>query len=104
MAGSWGQTLGARSMKQYRGASTLLTDDGTEIRAGAGLEGNETRWSRYLTIAAENLPVVMNLSSGRIRLPNGAEGAFDRPNREAPPRTHFPAFRIRIEGNGDAPF
>ena len=91
-------------MKTYRGASTLITEDGTEIRAGADLKGDETAWGGYLTIDTENSTLVMNLWSGRIRLPSGAEGAFDRPNREAPPNPTLPMFRIRIEGNGDAPF
>lgn len=92
-------------MRSYRGASTLIAENDTEIRAGADLSGDERRWGGYLTIDIENWDVVKNLWSGRIRLPNGVEGAFDRPNREPrPPRFDLPVFRIRIEGNGDAPF
>ena len=92
-------------MNTYRGASTLIAESGTEIRAGADLKAADGSWGGYLTIDTENLDVVLNLWSGRIRLPSGSEGAFDRPNREAvPPRPELPMFRIRIEGNGDAPF
>jgi hypothetical protein len=92
-------------MKTYQGASTLTVEGGTEIRAGADLKGNERTWGGYLTIDTENWDLVKNLWSGRIRLPSGVEGAFNRPNREsAPPRFDLPIFRIRIEGNSDAPF
>lgn len=91
-------------MNTYRGASTLIVEDGAEIRAGADLKKSPTGWGGYLTVDSENIKTVVNLWSGRIRLANGKEGAFDRPNREpAPVRTDLP-FRIRIEGNGDAPF
>jgi hypothetical protein len=92
-------------MSTHRGASTLVTDHGTEIRAGADLKSTGSTWGGYLTIDTENWDIVKNLWSGRIRLPNGTEGAFDRPNRETtPPNFDLPMFRIRIEGNGDAPF
>jgi hypothetical protein len=92
-------------MKSYRGASTLIAEDGVEIRAGADLSGDERRWGGYLTIDDENWDVVKNLWSGHIRLPNSAVGAFDRPNRsEGPARSPSMPFRIRIEGNGEAPF
>jgi hypothetical protein len=89
---------------EHRGACTLIVEDGAEISAGADLKKSTIGWGGYLTVGAENIAAVLNLWSGRIRLSNGNEGAFDRPNREtAPVRTDLP-FRIRIEGNGDAPF
>ncbi|MEV6174867.1 hypothetical protein AB0L99_42515 [Streptomyces sp. NPDC051954] len=92
-------------MDIYKGASALIADDGVEIRAGADLKATGTSWGGYLTIDGQNWDIVKNLWSGRIRLPNGTVGAFDRPNRsEKPPTSPDLPFRIRIEGNGDAPF
>lgn len=92
-------------MSTYRGASTLIADGGTEIRAGADLKANDRSWGGYLTIDGRNWDIVKNLWSGHVRLPDGTVGAFDRPNRsETPPASADLPFRIRIEGNGDAPF
>lgn len=82
-----------------------MTENGTEIRAGADLKGSERSWGGYLTLDGENWDLVKNMWSGRLRLPDGREGAFDRPNRsELPPTSSEVPFRIRIEGNGEAPF
>lgn len=104
-AGPRGPTLWSLAMSAYRGPAILITDHGAEIRAGADLTATATTWGGHLTLDIENWDLVKNLWTGRIRHPNGVEGTFNRPNREAaPPNFDLPMFRIRIEGSGEAPF
>lgn len=92
-------------MSTYRGAATLITSSGTEIKVGADLQTRGADWGGLLTIDGENWNAVKNETSGRIRLSTGVEGEFLRPNpAELPPPSPSLPFRIQIVGNGDAPF
>lgn len=96
-------------MASYRGPAVLLTDVGTEFTVGADLRSltaTHESWGGLVTIAGEHWEAIKNKDKGfRLRLPTGTEASFFRQNpSESPPISASLPFRIRILGDGDAPF
>lgn len=92
-------------MSTYRGAAVLLLEHERELAADAYLrKGLSGSWSGTLAFPAEaKTPELLNLTEGRLCI-GDCEGAFIRPNTSDWIGSPTDQFRIRIEGNGDAPF
>lgn len=92
-------------MNTYRGDATLILDGGRELPVAANLVKNAVGdWHGTLAVLDQSKPIEMvNLQQGTLRVAAG-EGAFVR--RDISDWLDSPAgqFRIRIDGNGDAPF
>lgn len=92
-------------MNTYRGDASLITDGGRELPVAANLVKNAAgSWHGMLTVPDQSKPIEMvNLQQGTLRVADG-KGEFVR--RDISDWLDSPAgqFRIRIEGNGDAPF
>lgn len=92
-------------MSTYRGTAALLFGDGRQVDAVVNLSKDASgTWGGDLVFPAEaRTPELLNLAEGRVRIGN-RDGAFVRPDLSD--WTRFPAgwLRLRIEGNGDAPF
>lgn len=92
-------------MTTHRGAAALLLEDGRELTADAYLRKDiRGSWSGTLTFPAEaKTPELLNLTEGTLRV-GGREGKFVRLDTSdwiGPPAGQL---RIRVDGNGDAPF
>lgn len=94
-----------RAMSTHRGAAVLLLEDGRELTAEANLAKDDAgSWSGMLVFpVAAKTPDLLNLRHGRLRVV-GREGKFDRLDTSDWVDSPAGQFRIRIEGNGDAPF
>lgn len=97
-----------RSMSNYRGETSLILDNGRELTVTATLAktvlAGRTRWSGTLSVPAQSQPIELtNLAQGTLRTEHG-EGKFVRPDISDWLDSPAGQFRIRIEGNGDAPF
>lgn len=92
-------------MATHRGAVALLLEDGRELAAEANLSrDNAGTWAGSLSFPAEaKTPGLLNLSEGTLRI-DGRDGAFIRPDISDWLDSPVGQVRIRIEGNGDAPF
>jgi hypothetical protein len=92
-------------MQTYRGTALLLLDDDRQIAAGADLRKNDAgSWAGSLTFPAEaKTPELLNLTEGTLRIA-GRDGKFNRLNTSDWIGSPAGRVRIRIEGNGDAPF
>lgn len=92
-------------MTTHRGTTVFLLADGRELTAEANLtkDGVGT-WSGTLTFpAAAKTPGLLNLTDGTLRIA-GRDGKFIRPNAADWIGSPAGQVRIRIDGNGDAPF
>lgn len=92
-------------MSTHRGTAVLLLDDGRELTAEANLskDGAGT-WSGTLAFpAGAKTPGLLNLTEGVLRV-GGRDGKFIRPNTSDWLDSPAGQVRIRIDGNGDAPF
>ena len=72
-------------MSAYNGRAAIITDDGTEVPVTANLStrrnGLFTDWGGRLTpTSADGLQRVKTQSEGRLRLPDGREAQFLRPD------------------------
>jgi hypothetical protein len=92
-------------MTTYKGAALLLIDDGRQFTGEADLSKDAAgTWRGILTFAGEaHVPVLLNITEGRVRI-DGRDGAFVRPDTSDWAASPRGPFRMRIEGNGDAPF
>jgi hypothetical protein len=92
-------------MTTHRGAAALLFDDGRELTAAAYLrKGISGSWSGTLAFPAEaKTPELLNLTDGTLRV-GDRDGSFVRPDTSDWLDSPAGQFRVRIEGNGDAPF
>ena len=95
-------------MNNYRGDASLILDNGRAFPVAADLAktilGGRTVWSGTLSVPDQSKPVeVMNVQQGSVRTPHG-EGKFIRQDISDWLDSPAGQFRIRIEGNGDAPF
>ena len=90
-------------MSVYNGQAVILTEDDMEVPVSASLHhdrsGLRTAWSGTLT-PADDPQQVLNLTKGRLRLPDGREADFLRPNTSDWVGTN----RLTIIGQNDAPF
>ncbi|MET7711016.1 hypothetical protein [Streptomyces sp. NPDC005407] len=96
-------------MNTFRGAATLITDEGRELPVTANLRqgpvGLHTRWGGTLSVPHHQQPIELtNLQTGRLRIGDGQEAAFVRPDISDWMGSPAGLFQITIEGNGDAPF
>lgn len=68
----------------YNGPAVLLMEDEAEIPVTARLasyrDGLRTSWRGSITPTADGLQQVLNLDKGRLRLPDGTEADFLRPD------------------------
>ncbi len=89
----------------YSGTATLIREDGSEIAVTAELRtsanGLRTDWGGTIAAAPQHRVVLANETSGRLRLKDGREGAFARPE----PSTWVTEGRARVQGSdGEVPF
>ncbi|MGW2048521.1 hypothetical protein ACWCPF_25565 [Streptomyces sp. NPDC001858] len=94
-------------MSTYTGPAALILDNGRELPVTASLTqvavGRRTSWSGTLTVPDQSKPIEMvNLQQGTLRTDRG-QGDFIRPDISDWLDSPAGQFRIRIEGNGDAP-
>ncbi|PAZ15695.1 hypothetical protein CLM62_12930 [Streptomyces sp. SA15] len=95
-------------MSTHRGTAVLLLEDGREFDVAADLTktilNGRTIWGGTLSVPDQSKPIeLMNLQQGIVRI-GGAEGAFNRTDISDWLDSPAGLFRIRVEGNGDAPF
>lgn len=92
-------------MTTHRGTAVLLLDNGRELAADANLSKGDTgTWSGTLVFpAGAKTPGLLNLADGTLRV-GGRDGKFVRPDTSDWIGSPAGQIRIRIEGNGDAPF
>jgi hypothetical protein len=90
-------------MDAYDGPAVMITEDDAEVPVGASLRGGHSGlravWGGTLR-PADGLQEVLNLTKGRLRLPDGREASFLRPNTSDWVGTG----RLSIIGQNDAPF
>lgn len=92
-------------MSTYRGTAVLLLEDGRHLEAKADLiKDGAGSWSGTLVFpaAAKSLNL-LNVTEGALRV-GDREGRFVRPDASDWIGSPVDKVRIRIEGNGDAPF
>lgn len=92
-------------MTTYRGTAVLLIDDAHELAAEAHLtKDGDGSWSGTLAFpAAAKTPGLLNLTEGTLRI-DSRDGKFVRPDIADWIASPAGQIRIRIDGNGDAPF
>ncbi|MER6492741.1 hypothetical protein [Streptomyces griseorubiginosus] len=92
-------------MNTHRGTAVLLLEDGTELAAEASLSKDSAgTWSGTLAFpAAAKTPALLNVADGTLRV-GEREGKFVRPDTSDWIGSPVDKVRIRIDGNGDAPF
>ncbi|MER5903053.1 hypothetical protein ABT150_23590 [Streptomyces mirabilis] len=92
-------------MSTYKGRATLWLPDGRQLDANADLS-KDTVGSWRGTLAfhdEEHIPVLVNVRDGVLHVGENY-GDFVRPDTSDWAATPRGPFRMRIEGNGDAPF
>lgn len=95
-------------MSTYRGEASLILDNGRELAVTANLTkttlAGRTDWGGTLSVPAQSQPIELtNVQQGALRTERG-EGKFVRPDISDWLDSPAGQFRMRIEGNGDAPF
>jgi hypothetical protein len=95
-------------MSTYSGPAALILENGRELPVTADLAqtsfGRRTSWSGTLSVPDQSKPIEMvNLQQGVLRI-DQEEGSFVRPDISDWLDSPTASFRIRIDGNGDAPF
>lgn len=91
-------------MTTYRGKALLICEDGTEIPVTVSLSsyrtGLRTDWGGTVTAAPDDLRKMLNPAKGRLRLPDGTEAEFLRPDTSDWVGTD----RLSISGQAEPPF
>ena len=92
-------------MTTHTSTALLLLDDGRELETTASLAKDDSgSWSGSLTFpVAARTSELLNLAERRLRV-GEQEGAFVRTDTADWLDSPAGLFRIRIDGNGDAPF
>jgi hypothetical protein len=92
-------------MNTYKGAATMWLADGRQFAATAELSKDASgTWRGTLAFAGmDDLPVLVNVTEGTLSV-NGTYGEFVRPDTSDWIVSPRGPFKMRIEGNGDAPF
>lgn len=92
-------------MSTDQGTAVLLLDGGRQLAAEADLRKDGAgSWSGTLAFpASAKAPELLNLAEGALRI-GGRDGKFVRPDTADWIGTPDGQIRIRIDGNGDAPF
>lgn len=92
-------------MTTHTSTALLLLDGGRELETTASLaKDGDGSWSGSLTFpVAVRTSELLNLTEGRLRV-GDREGAFVRADTSDWLDSPAGLFRIRIDGNGDAPF
>lgn len=71
-------------MSAYNGQAVAITEENVEVPVTAILrshrDGLRMSWGATLTPTPDGLQQWMNVTTGRLRLPGGAEAAFLRPD------------------------
>ena len=91
-------------MTTFSSEAVLIREDGTEIPVTVNLSsyrnGLRTDWGGTVTPAPDGLREMLNLAKARLRLPDGTEAEFLRPDTSDWVGTN----RLSISGQGEAPF
>jgi hypothetical protein len=91
-------------MSAYTGPARVIAEEDTEVRVNANLksgrDGLRTSWGGVLTPTSDGLRRLLNLTTGRLRLSDGAEAEFLRPDTS----DWVASQQLTIIGQGDAPF
>jgi hypothetical protein len=91
-------------MSTYEGQALIITEDKMEFPVTANISsqrgGLRSGWGGTLTPASDALQQLANLTEGRVRLPDGTEAEFLRPDTSDWVHTK----RLAITGQGEAPF
>jgi hypothetical protein len=91
-------------MSAYRGTVILQLADSKPAAAADLTKEEAGSWAGTLIFPTEaRTPELLNLTEGQLWV-HGREGAFVRPDTSDWVSSPTGQFRIRIEGNGDAPF
>lgn len=92
-------------MTTYRGTAVLLLGEDDRPACSTDLTKDDRgSWSGTLIFpSAARTPQLLNLTEGRLSI-HGREGAFVRPDTADWVHSPTGQFRMRILGNGDAPF
>ena len=91
-------------MGAYNGQALIITDDETEVPVTAKLsshrDGLRSRWGGTLTPASDALRQLANLTKGLLRLADGTEAEFLRPDTSDWVGTN----QLKVMGQDEAPF
>jgi hypothetical protein len=91
-------------MTTYNGQALVIVGDGIEISATVSLrsyrDGLHMAWGGTVTPAPDSHQPLLNLTEGRLRLPEGVEAAFLRPDTSDLVRSS----RMEIIGQDEPPF
>jgi hypothetical protein len=91
-------------MATYSSEAVLICEDGTEIPVTVNLSsyrtGLRTDWGGTVIAAPDGLREMLNLAKGRLRLPDGTEAEFLRPDTSDWVGTD----RLSISGQDEPPF
>ena len=91
-------------MNAYSGPCVVIIEDETEVAATADLRhyrnGLRTDWRGTLAPAPDGLKRVLNLTEGILRMPDGREARFVRPDTSDWVTNN----QLSIIGQLDAPF
>jgi hypothetical protein len=91
-------------MSAYNGQALVIGQDGASVRVTASLtsyrDGLRISWDGTLTPAQEGQPQLLELTAGRLQLPDGTEAAFLRPDTSDWVSTN----RMKVIGQDNPPF
>ena len=91
-------------MSAYKGQAVAITEEDLKVRVTANLashrDGLRTGWGGTLTPPPDGLQQWLNVTTGRLRLPSGAEAAFLRPDTS----DWVAARQLAIIGQDEPPF
>jgi hypothetical protein len=91
-------------MRAYTGPALVIAENDTEVRVNAllnsGRDGLRSAWGGVLTPTSDGLRRLLNLTTGRLRLSDGTEAEFLRPDTS----DWVASQQLTIIGQGDAPF
>jgi hypothetical protein len=91
-------------MSTYRGTVVLESADSKPAGSAVLSKDDAGSWSGTVSFpSSARTPELLNLAEGRLSI-HGREGAFVRPDQSDWVNSPTGHFRIRILGNGDAPF
>jgi hypothetical protein len=91
-------------MSSHEGQALIITEDDAKVTVIANLSGYQhglrSGWGGTLAPSSDDLRQLLNLTSARLRLPEGTEAAFLRPETSDWVSTK----RLTIIDQGEAPF
>ena len=91
-------------MSAYNGQAMVIADNGADVPVTASLtsyrDGLHISWRGTLMPAQEGQPWLLNLTAGRLQLPDGTEAEFLRPDTSDWMGTN----RMKIIGQANPPF